>query len=141
MGRMPFPVETTGVRSTPVEAPKLFRPADYSVEVLRGAAGILRAEAELAALRESTGQGDNPLLETRFFLGRVRLFPGNRPVVLLIRCRASLVGAVLLYEKTLCGVPTGYLRGFDHMTGGEQRHRARTRACVAVAAGNSPAVP
>jgi hypothetical protein len=117
MGRMPFPVETSGVRSTPVDVYRLSPPADYSVEVLREAAGILRAEAELAALRESTGQGDNPLLETKFFLGRVRLFPGNRPVVLLIRCTASLVGAILLYEKTVCGVPTGYLRGFDHMTG------------------------
>jgi hypothetical protein len=68
-------------------------------------------------LRERTGQGDNPLLCLDFFLGRVSLFPGNLPVVLLVRTAECLAGAVFLYEKTFCGIPTGYLRGFDHLTG------------------------
>jgi hypothetical protein len=78
---------------------------------------VMAAEREISQLRQSTGQGDNPLLDLDFFLGRVSLFPGNQPVVLLVRSAQSLEAAVLLYEKTLCGIPTGYFRGFDHLTG------------------------
>jgi hypothetical protein len=77
----------------------------------------MSAEAAIAELRARTGQADNPLLRLEFFLGRVRLFPGNQPVVLLVRSAECLVGAVYLYEKTFCGLRTGYLRGFDHLTG------------------------
>jgi hypothetical protein len=68
-------------------------------------------------LRQRTGQSDNPLLCLDFFLGRVRLFPRNQPVLLLVRSEGRLEGAVYLLEKTVCGIPTGYLRGFDHLTG------------------------
>jgi hypothetical protein len=68
-------------------------------------------------LRRRTGQDENPLLSPEFFLGRVCLFPGNEPVVLLARAAGRLEGAVYLYEKLFWGMPTGYLRGFDHLTG------------------------
>jgi len=111
-------VETSGVvRSTAVQTPRSTCPEDYSVEVLRGFRAVLSAEAAIAELRERTGQADNPLLRLEFFLGRVSLFPGNQPVVLLVRSAECVVGAVYLYEKTFCGLPTGYLRGFDHLTG------------------------
>lgn len=90
---------------------------NYSVQVLRGHQAIMAVAPELKELLERTGQGDNPLLNPDFFLGRVKLFPGNQPVVLLVRSANSLEGAVYLYEKLFCGIPTGYLRGFDHLTG------------------------
>jgi hypothetical protein len=93
------------------------RASDYSVQVVRGAKGILTVAAEISELRERTGQGDNPLLCPDFFLGRVSLFPANQPVVLLVRSAERLQGVVYLYEKTFCRLPTGYLRGFDHLTG------------------------
>jgi hypothetical protein len=92
-------------------------PADYSVLVLRGARAVLGAGPEIAELRERTGQGNNPLLCLDFFLDRVSLLPGNQPVVLLVRSAECLAGAVYLYEKTFCGIPTGYLRSFDHLSG------------------------
>jgi Acetyltransferase (GNAT) domain len=104
-------------RSAGVEPLRSPRPGDYSLQVLRGFDAIRKAAAQIAELRELTGQGNNPLLRLEFFLGRVRLFPGNLPVVLLLRSAQSLEGVVYLYEKTLCGLPTGYLRGFDHLTG------------------------
>jgi hypothetical protein len=91
--------------------------ANYSVQVVRGAGAIRSVAPEILELRERTGQGDNPLLRPEFFLGRVSLFPPNQPVVLLVRAAERLQGAVYLYEKTFCRVPTGYLRGFDHLTG------------------------
>ena len=103
--------------STPVGTPSFSYLANYTVEVLRGAGVITGAGPEIAELRERTGQGENPLLCLEFFLGRVRLFPANQPVVLLVRSTERLEGAVFLYEKTFCGIPTGYLRGFDHLTG------------------------
>jgi hypothetical protein len=119
MGTMPAPVGTAAVAcaSTPVDAPGCYRPAEYSVQVLRGAKAVLALRAEIAELRERTGQDDNPLLCPDFFLDRVSLFPGNQPVVLLVRSAACLAGTVYLYEKTFCGIPTGYLRGFDHLSG------------------------
>jgi Acetyltransferase (GNAT) domain len=72
---------------------------------------------EITELRERTGQADNPLLCLDFFLGRVSLFPANQPVVLLVHSAGRLEGAVYLYEKTFFGIATGYLRGFDHLTG------------------------
>jgi hypothetical protein len=92
-------------------------PQDYSVQVLRGARAIQAAGPEIAELLRRTGQDENPLLCLDFFLGRVRLFPGNGPVVLLARAAGRLQGAVYLYEKLFMGMPTGYLRGFDHLTG------------------------
>jgi hypothetical protein len=89
----------------------------YSVQVVRGEHAIQGVAAELEALQHRSAQGKNPLLRLGFFLGRVRLFPRNRPVVLMVRSNSNLEGAVLLYEKTFCGIPTGYLRGFDHLTG------------------------
>ena len=89
----------------------------YSVHVLRGAKAIQNAAEEIETLRRRTGQHDNPLLAPAFFLGRVHLFAGNAPVVLLVRTAEQLQGAVYLYEKLLFGVPSGYLRGFDHLTG------------------------
>jgi hypothetical protein len=68
-------------------------------------------------LRQRTGQSDNPLLSLDFFLGRVRLVARNQPVLLLVRAQGRLEGVVYLYEKTICGLRTGYLRGFDHLTG------------------------
>jgi hypothetical protein len=88
-----------------------------SVQILRGARAVRGAAAEIAELRERTGQSDNPLLRLDFFLDRVSLFPGNQPVVLLVRSAECLAGAVYLYEKTFCRIPTGYLRGFDHLSG------------------------
>jgi hypothetical protein len=116
---MPSPVGTVAVAcaSTPVETPGCNGPADYSVQVLRGVKAVLGVAAEIAELRERTGQGDNPLLRLDFFLDRVSLFPGNLPVVLLVRSAECLAGAVYLYEKTFCRIPTGYLRGFDHLSG------------------------
>jgi hypothetical protein len=72
---------------------------------------------EIAELLRRTGQDENPLLCLEFFLGRVSLFPGNEPVVLLARAAGRLEGAVYLYEKLLARMQTGYLRGFDHLTG------------------------
>lgn len=92
-------------------------PSDYSVQVLRGARAIYAAGPEIAELLRRTGQDENPLLCLDFFLGRVRLFPGNDPVVLLARAAGRLEGAVYLYEKLFGGMQTGYLRGFDHLTG------------------------
>jgi len=92
-------------------------PPDYSVQVLRGARAIQAAGPAIADLLRRTGQDDNPLLCLDFFLGRVRLFPGNEPVVLLVRSARCLEGAVYLYEKLFWGMHTGYLRGFDHLTG------------------------
>ena len=92
-------------------------PLNYSVEVLRGATAIRAAGPEIAELLGRTDQDENPLLCLEFFLGRVRLFPGNEPVVLLARAAGRLEGAVYLYEKLFAGMRTGYLRGFDHLTG------------------------
>ena len=89
----------------------------YSVQVLRGARAVAGVAVEMGELCERTGLADNPLLRLDFFLRRVRLFPGNRPVVLLVRSSELLEGAVYLYEKTLCALPTGYMRGFDHLSG------------------------
>jgi hypothetical protein len=115
---MPSRVESfAAVRSTALETPGSICLADCSVVILRGARAVASAEPEIEELRESTGQVNNPLLRLQFFLGRVRLFPGNQPVVLLVRSVEGLEGAVYLYEKTFCGVGTGYLRGFDHLTG------------------------
>jgi len=112
---MPQPVETAVIaHPAPVEP---LIAADYSVLVLRGHQAIMGVGPEITELLERTGQGDNPLLHLDFFLGRVSLFPGNQPVVLLVRSAACLEGAVFLYEKTFCGIPTGYLRGFDHLAG------------------------
>ncbi len=91
--------------------------ADYSFLVLRGHQAIMGMRHEITELLDRTGQSDNPLLRLDFFLGRVALFPGNRPVALLVRSAFCLEGVVFLYEKTFCGIPTGYLRGFDHLTG------------------------
>jgi Acetyltransferase (GNAT) domain len=120
MGTMASPVGTLAVAdcgSTAVETPKFVLPEAYSVQVLRGSKAILRAAPEIAELRQRTGQGNNPLLCLNFFLGRVSIFPANVAVVLLVRAGERLEGAVYLYEKTFCGIPTGYLRGFDHLTG------------------------
>jgi Acetyltransferase (GNAT) domain len=91
--------------------------ADYRVDVLRGPQAAVAAKPEITELRERAGQSDNPLLSVDFFLARVSLFPGNQPVVLLVRSAERLEGVVFLYEKTFCGVRTGYLRCFDHLTG------------------------
>ena len=119
MGTMPSPVEKAAVAcaSTPVETPGCSSLANYSVQVLRGAKAVRGVAAEIEELRQRTRQGDNPLLCLDFFLGRVSLFPRNQPVVLLVRSAECLAGAVYLYEKTFCGIPTGYLRGFDHLSG------------------------
>jgi hypothetical protein len=115
---MPSLVETAAkAYPTPLGALGSAGAADYSVLVLCGHQAIMAAGPEIAELRERTGQGDNPLLYLDFFLGRVSLFPANQPVVLLVRSAGRLEGAVYLYEKTFCGIPTGYLRGFDHLTG------------------------
>ena len=115
---MPPPVVTAAiVHSAPLQTLSPAGATDYSVQVLRGHEAIIGVGPEIAELRERAGQDDNPLLRLNFFLGRVSLFPGNLPVVLLVRSAGCLEGAVYLYEKTLCGIPTGYLRGFDHLTG------------------------
>jgi hypothetical protein len=90
---------------------------DYSLQVLRGTRTVRAAGPEIEELCRRTGQDDNPLLSRDFFLGRVSLFPGNEPVVLLVRSAERLEGAVFLCEKMILGMPTGYLRGFDHLTG------------------------
>jgi hypothetical protein len=90
---------------------------DYSVQVLRGSGAVAGVAREIAELCQRSGLAGNPLLRLDFFLRRVRLFPGNRPVVLLVRSSARLEGAVYLYEKTFCALPTGYMRGFDHLSG------------------------
>ena len=90
---------------------------DYSVQVLRGAQAIRPYGHEILELRQRSGLGENPLLALEFFLGRVSLFPRNRPVVLLVRSEQGLRAAVYLYEKTWFGYPTGYMRTFDHLTG------------------------
>jgi hypothetical protein len=119
---MPSHAESLAVvRSSDLEMPGPVRAStrgmDCSVVILRGSRAVAGAESEIAELRARSGQANNPLLRVDFFLGRVRLFPGNRPVVLLVRSAEGLEGAVYLYEKTFCGVGTGYLRGFDHLTG------------------------
>jgi Acetyltransferase (GNAT) domain len=115
---MPSPVEPPAVaRSAAVETPRSASSAVYSVQVLRGFDAVMDVEQAVNELQGRTGQGENPLLCLSFFVGRVRLFAGNQPVVLLVRSADGLEGAVYLYEKTFCGVATGYLRGFDHLTG------------------------
>jgi hypothetical protein len=89
----------------------------YSVEVLRGADRIHSCELDIQELQRRVGLTHNPLLAIEFFLGRVGLFPGNLPVVLLVRSRQRLEAAVYLFEKTWLGLPTGYYRSFDHLTG------------------------
>ena len=118
MSRMPTPVETAVIlHPAPMETTGEAFAANYSVQVLRGHQAIMAIGPEITELLERANQGDNPLLHPFFFLGRVSLFPGNLPVVLLVRSADRLEGAVYLYEKTFCGIPTGYLRGFDHLTG------------------------
>jgi hypothetical protein len=118
MSRMPTPVETAVIlHPAPMETTGEAFAANYSVQVLRGHQAIMAIGPEITELLEHADQGDNPLLHPFFFLGRVSLFPGNLPVVLLVRSADRLEGAVYLYEKTFCGIPTGYLRGFDHLTG------------------------
>jgi hypothetical protein len=94
-----------------------FGDSEYSVQVMRGARAMEGVGPEVGELRQRTGQGNNPLLCMDFFLGRVRLFPHNQPVLLLVRSKERLKGVVCLFEKTVGGIPTGYLRGFDHLTG------------------------
>jgi hypothetical protein len=89
----------------------------YTVDVLRGEERIRRYEPEIQELRQRVGLLQNPLLSLDFFLGRVKLFPGNQPVVLLVRSPERLEAAVYLYEKRWLGLPTGYFRSFDHFTG------------------------
>src|SRR5580698_6781002 len=84
---------------------------------MRGARAMEGVGPEVEELRQRTGQSDNPLLCLDFFLGRVRLFPRDRPVLLLVRSQGRLEGVVYLYEKMIFGIRTGYLRGFDHLTG------------------------
>ncbi len=108
---------------------------NYSVEVLRGSSAILGVASEIASLCKRSGLEDNPLLRVDFFLKRVGLFPGNRPVAVLVRSPARLEGAVYLYERTLCAVPTGYMRGFDHLSGessviADQNARALILECA-----------
>ena len=89
----------------------------WTVEVLSGFASVLRAEPAITRLLKSTGQSGNPILGLSFFVGRVRSFRSNRPVVLMVSSGERLECVVYLYEKLICGVPTGYLRGFDHLSG------------------------
>jgi hypothetical protein len=89
----------------------------YSVQVLRRASAIAGAARDIAKLRERSGLDRNPLLNLDFFLGRVSLFPGNQPVIVLVWSSERLEGAVYFFEKTFCKIPTGYLRGFDHLSG------------------------
>jgi hypothetical protein len=124
-----FAVVRSSTLGTPESTRRSARWADYSVVILRGSRAVAVAGPEIEELRERTGQAKNPLLRVEFFLGRVRLFPGNRPVVLLVRSAEGLEGAVYLHEKTFCGVGTGYLRGFDHLTG-ESSVVAHPDACA-----------
>jgi hypothetical protein len=104
-------------RPAPARPPGRDCASEYSVQVLRGARAIEGIGPEVEQLRQYTGQSDNPLLCLDFFLGRVRLFPHNQPVLLLARSKERLEGVVYFMEKTVCGIPIGYLRGFDHLTG------------------------
>jgi hypothetical protein len=113
---MASPIEIAA-RSSSVESTRGASLPNYSVQILKGARSILPMQQAIAELRERTGQADNPLLRLDFFLGRVRLFPGNQPVVLLVHSPERLEAAVYLYEKTLVGFSTGYMRCFDHLTG------------------------
>jgi hypothetical protein len=113
---MPFPVIAVA-RPAPVGPPGSGGASEYTVQVLRGTRAIEGIGPEVEELRQRTGQSDNPLLCLEFFLGRVRLFPRNQPVLLLVRSQGRLEGVVYLLEKTVCGIRTGYLRGFDHLTG------------------------
>jgi hypothetical protein len=132
MSRMPTPVETAVIpHPAPMKTPGDALAADYSVQVLRGHQAIMAVGPEVKELLERSDQGNNPLLHLDFFLGRVKLFPGNQPVVLLVRSANRLEGAVYLYEKTFCGIATGYLRGFDHLTG-ESSVIAREEVRVAI---------
>lgn len=89
----------------------------YTIDVLRGERRIRQYDSEIQELRQRVGLLQNPLLSLDFFLGRVKLFPGNQPVVLLVRSRERLEAAVYLFEKKWLGLATGYFRGFDHFTG------------------------
>jgi hypothetical protein len=89
----------------------------YTIHVLRGERRIREYEAEIQELRQRVGLLENPLLSLDFFLGRVKLFPGNQPVVLLVRSPERLEAAIYLYEMKWLGMPTGYFRSFDHLTG------------------------
>jgi Acetyltransferase (GNAT) domain len=132
MSRMPTPVETAVIpHPAPMKTPSDALAANYSVQVLRGHQAIMAVGPEVKELLERSDQGDNPLLHLDFFLGRVKLFPGNQPVVLLVRSANRLEGAVYLYEKTFCGIATGYLRAFDHLTG-ESSVIARQEVRVAI---------
>lgn len=111
---MPFSASTVAVAPEQALAASM---EDHLVQVLRGAEEIRPYGSEILELRQITGLTENPLLSVEFFLGRVGLFPGNRPVVLLVRSAQQLQAAVYLYEKTWLGIPTGYLRTFDHLTG------------------------
>jgi hypothetical protein len=113
---MPSPVIAVAPTAS-LEPPRSGSASEYSVQVLRGSRAMEGIGPEVEELRQRTGQSDNPLLCLDFFLGRVQLFPRNQPVLLLIRSKERLEGAVYLLEKTVCGIPTGYLRGFDHLTG------------------------
>jgi Acetyltransferase (GNAT) domain len=113
---MPSPVIAVA-RQAPSGPPWCGGASEYSVQVLRGARAMEGIGPEVEELRQRTGQSDNPLLCLDFFLGRVQIFPRNQPVLLLVRSQGRLEGVVYLLEKTVCGVPTGYLRGFDHLTG------------------------
>ena len=104
-------------RSTVAEIVAATHAEIYSLKVLRGLKAVTEAAPAITQLRLRTGQHANPLLVPEFFVGRVQLFPGNQPVVLLVFHGERLEGAVYLYEKTICGLATGYLRGFDHLTG------------------------
>jgi hypothetical protein len=113
---MPSPVIDVA-RTASLGPPRSGSASEYSVQVLRGARAIEGIGPEVEELRQRTGQSDNSLLCLDFFLGRAQLFPRNQPVLLLVRSQGCLEGAVYLLEKTVCGIPTGYLRGFDHLTG------------------------
>jgi hypothetical protein len=113
---MPSPV-IAAARPAPLGSPRSCCASEYSLQVLRGNRALQGVGPEVEELRQRTGQSDNPLLCLDFFLGRVRLFPRNQPVLLLVRSQGRLEGVVYLYEKTICGLRTGYLRGFDHLTG------------------------
>ena len=102
---------------TPADLARRTDSAAYSVQVLRGEPAIQAVASEIAELRRRTQQDNNPLLSLAFFLGRVRLFPGNEPVVLLVRAGGRLEAAVYLYEMLFWGMRTGYFRGFDHLSG------------------------
>jgi len=89
----------------------------YTVDVLRGERRVRQYEPEIQELRQRVGLIENPLLSLDFFLGRVKLFPANQPVVLLVRSPERLEAAIYLYDMKWLGMPTGYFRSFDHLTG------------------------